>query len=203
MGKKRTQQHQVDTFGSLVSKAALKQLLPHIEGMVKSLGQQLVIRQAKSTEQMFTRIVAIEKILIDKLGVTQLDLTNKVADVEDERDGLLQAEDLQNGDTARIAVRQKQQDETEYTSGTTNLKAVNLGSGDNFGKEVEDQLMGMKVGEVREIKAGKDNTVTVEVTLSRCARPVKEEAPTPAPEAAQPAVEETKTEGSNADQVQG
>lgn len=178
MGKKRLQQkHQTESFGSMVSKAALTQLFPHIQAMVQQLGQRLAIGQATSTEKVFTRIIAIEKLMIDKGLATKEELVSKIADVEDERDGVVNVQELALGDTARISATTKKQDETEYKNDTTTLKVENIGTGNTLGLDVEPLLLGMKVGEVREVRSSKDeNALDVKITLNRAGRPIKEEA---------------------------
>lgn len=187
MGKKKTQQHQTQSFGNMVSKAALAQLGPHIEAMVNSLGQQLAIRQANTYGQLFTRIVALEKLLIEKTLTTQDEIMSKISDVEDQREGLVAATELKLGDVARIEARTKNEDGT-YKTDSTRLKVVNAGSGDTLGKEVEQTLIGLKVGDKAIVKTGKNKEIDVEITLTKSSRPV---------------AEEVKSEEQNVDQVQG
>lgn len=187
------------SLGQMVSRAALAQFEKPIEELVKSavnqLGQKLAIKQTENTALMFTRIVAIEKMLIEKNIVTQEDLQNKVADVEDERDGATKADDLQSGDTARISVRTKDVSAENYETGSTKLKVLNVGSGNTMGTEVETAILGMKVGELKVVTFA-SNKLNAEITLSRVSRPIP---PPPEPTVTQP------QEGKNAnpDKVQG
>ena len=233
MGKKKNKQqvqHVTQSMGQMVSRAALAQLAEPIGQMVQrgvnQLGQKLAMKQAENVSVMFTRIVAIEKLLIEKNIVTQEDLQNKVADIEDERDGATKADDLQTGDIARIDVRTKDVKAENYEDGVTKLKVMNTGSGNTMGTEVEAGMIGMKVGETKVVTFA-DNKLNAEIKLCRVSRPippppppvalVKDEAPaadttaeTPEVDAA-PAVETTEApatqpqEDSNAstDQVQG
>jgi hypothetical protein len=185
MGKKKQQvQHVTESMGQMVSRAALNQLQQPIAQMVghsvDQLGQRLALKQAQTTQMMFTRIVAIEKLLIDKNILTMEDLQNKVADIEDERDGVVQATDaLQKGDLARISVRTKDAAAEAFESETTKLKVNNAGSGDTMGTEIEGQMIGMTPGETKVITFG-DGKLQVEVTIGRLSRPVPPPAPAPA-----------------------
>lgn len=181
MGKKKqSQQHVVQSMGQMVSRAALAQLAQPINQMVQQavgqLGQRLALKQAENVSVMFTRIVAIEKLLIENKIVTQEDLQNKVADIEDERDGATKADDLQKGDIARIDVRTKDVKAEAYEDGVTKLKVQNVGTGNTMGTEVEDGIIGMKVGETRTVTFA-DNKLNAEITLCRVSRPI----PPPAP----------------------
>lgn len=179
MGKKK-QQHAAQSFGNMVNKAAVAQLLPQINqiinGNMQQLAQRLVIQQVNTFNMLTLRIVALEKLLIEKTLLTQDDLIAKVTDLEDEQEGLTVVEDLQAGDTARIGVRVKQPNETDFSKNNSKLKVSNVGTGNTLGKEIEDKILGMKLGEVRQVEASKEGAV-VEITLNRSSRPAKQEAP--------------------------
>lgn len=177
MGKKKSQQQHVSqSMGQMVSRAALAQLGPDIQQMaeqlVNNLGQRLALKQAETTQLMFTRIVSIEESLIDKGVVTKEDLQNKVADIEDRRDNAVKADDgLTVGDTARIEVRTKDVSAKEFESGVTKLKVTNTGSGDTLGEDVENGMVGMKTGDVKVVTFA-EGKLNAEIKLSRLSRPV-------------------------------
>jgi hypothetical protein len=89
MGKKKGQNHIQQSMGQMVSKAALAQMGPAIENyiqrVVQQLGQQLAMQSASTLETMFSRIVVLETILMEKYGLTKEDLASKVADLEDSK----------------------------------------------------------------------------------------------------------------------
>jgi hypothetical protein len=210
MGKKKnSQQHVAESMGQMVSRAALTQMMKPINQMVQiavsQLGQKLAMKQTENTAMMFTRIVAVEKLLIDKGIVTANDLSNKVADIEDERDNATRADVLEKGDIARIEVRTKDAKAENFESDTTRLKVINFGSGNSLGTEVETAALGMKVGELRIVTFAKD-TLCAEITLSRVSRPIPPPAPPVEEPKEQPAAEAaptTETPDASADQVQG
>lgn len=169
MGKKK-EQHASQSFGQMVSKAALTQLLPSIEGMVNNLGSRLAMQQARTYELVFSRILVIEKILMEKHGITETDLANKFADVEDERAKLTKADVVQVGDTVRLEVKTKNTGDKEY-QGSTRLKAQNFGTGINLGEELEKAALGMKVDEVREVAFGEKGESTASIQVNRISRP--------------------------------
>lgn len=182
MGKKKQQvQHITQSMGQMVSKAALVQLQEPISMMVNNLGQRLALKQAENTQTMFTRIVAIEKVLIDKGVLTQEDLQLKVADIEDSREGLINVDDaLATGDTARIQVRTKEIADETFESGVTRLKVGQTGTGNTLGTEVELGIVGMKVGETKVITFA-DGKLNAEIKIDRISRPVPPPKPLDAP----------------------
>lgn len=182
MGKKKQQvQHITQSMGQMVSKAALVQLQEPISMMVNNLGQRLALKQAENTQTMFTRIVAIEKVLIDKGVLTQEDLQLKVADIEDSREGLINVDDaLATGDTARIQVRTKEIADETFESGVTRLKIGQTGTGNTLGTEVELGIVGMKVGETKVITFA-DGKLNAEIKIDRISRPVPPPKPLDAP----------------------
>lgn len=160
----------------MVSKAALSQLGPQIEqmvrAMVQNLGSQLASHQASTLENLFSRTVVLERILMEKYGLTSDDLSAKVADIEDEKEKLTAADAVETGDVVRLSIRTKTKDQTEY-QGESRLKVYDTGSGNTLGVELEQGLLGAKVGEVRTTMFGKDKELQAEMTISRVARPPK------------------------------
>jgi hypothetical protein len=197
MGKKKSSQHLTQSMGQMVSRAALAQLGPDIEKMVrhyiKNLGNQLAVQQASTLETLFSRVVVLESIIMEKLGYTTEDLTNKVADVEDEKEGFAVSDSAAElNDIVRLEIRTKTADQPEY-QGSSRLKIYQTGSGGTIGQELEAGILGMKAGETKEVKFGKDQAMTAELKIDRVSRQI------PAP-----AAPEAAPEGqANADQAQG
>lgn len=199
MGKKRSkvQQHQEQSFGNLVSKAALAQLGPYIAKMVSQLGSELAAQQASTIEKIFIRLVSIEKLLVEKNIVTQEEMINKVADVEDEQARLIPADTVSLGDTVRLDMRLKQPGDEAYKNEKSKFTVENVGTGATFGPDVETAIVGMKKGDVKEVMAGEKKDVTVEITVNRIStRPAPPAQPEQAPAAPAP-------EGQDANQAQG
>lgn len=175
MGKKKggKQQHLQQSLGQMVSKAALAQLGPHIaeyvDTEVKRLGSKLARQSASTYETLFSRLVVAERILMEKHGYTAEDLAERVSNLEDEKDNLTKVDQVEKGDTVRIAVKTKTNDQTDY-QGTSKLKVQNIGSGVTLGEELESAILGMKTGEVKTITFGQDKALTAEITLSRVSR---------------------------------
>lgn len=177
MGKKRTgnnNQHASQSFGQMVSKAALTQMLPQIESMVNNLGRRLAAQQARTYEMLFSRIVVLEKIMMEKYGITEENLADRFADVEDERDSLVKADTVEQGDLVRLEISTKVNDQKDF-QGTTKLKVPNIGKGDQLGTELETAALGMKVGETKEVKFGEKQELTAKLFVQRISRPIKAE----------------------------
>lgn len=192
MGKKKSQQHQQQSFGNMVSKAALTQMGPQIEQMVRAyvqnLGNQLAAQQASTLETLFARVVVLEQIVIEKLGYSGEDLTNMVAAIEDEKENLTLVDGAAElGDVVRLEISTKAKDQTEF-QGSSRLKIYQTGSGQTIGQELEAAILGMKTKETKEINFGKDGAMVAKITIDRVSRAQKEE---------------TSGEQSNGDQAQG
>lgn len=178
MGKKKNQNHLQQSVGNLVSKAALAQMGPQIEAVVRSyvqqLGNQLAVQQASTLETLFARVVVLESIVMEKLGYTTEDLTNKVADIEDEKENLMKVDQVELGDVVRLEIRTKTKDQTEY-QGSSRLKVAQIGTGQTVGTELETAVIGMKAGETKEVLFGKDQAMSAEIKLDRVSRTIKTE----------------------------
>lgn len=192
MGKKKgnKQQHLQQSMGQMVSKAALAQLGPHIEryvnAVVGNLGQQLAMQQASTLETLFSRVVVLEKILMEKYGYTAEDLATRVSDIEDEKESLKLVDGaIEKGDVVRLEVKTKAKDQAEF-QGSSRLKLYKTGSGETIGEELESALIGMKAGETKQVEFGKEKGMVAEFTINRVSRGEK------APEAAQETQQESQ-----------
>lgn len=173
MGKKKSAEHVQQSMGQLVSKAALAQMGPSIEQLVrayvKTLGGNLAVQQASTLETLFARVVVLETIVIEKLGLTTEDLTNRVADIEDEKEGLLKVESVELNDVVRLEIRTRKKDQTEF-QGSSRLKISQTGTGQTIGQELESAILGMKSGETKEVEFGEDKGMVAELRLNRASR---------------------------------
>lgn len=174
MGKKKSSPgngHQAQSFGQMVSKAALSQLKPEIAQMVNELGQNIASQTTQAIESVYVRLVVIEQLLMAKFpDITEDVMTSKISDVEDKRDKLDKVEEVENGDVVRVQLRTKFNGQTEF-QGTSNNKIYGVGSGATFGLEFESGILGMKTGEVKTITFGQNKEITAEITLNRVSRP--------------------------------
>lgn len=179
MGKKK-QQHQVDSFGGMVSKAAIAQLGPAIDEVIAQRSQKL----QDAFDSQFIRMVALERLLVTKNICTREELLELGFDVQDERSGLVPGERSSIGDTVLLKFETKTAEQTEYQGGTV-LRAMNLGFGQTFGNEIEIALIGMAKGESREMQVGQNKEIAARITMNRISTrpappvPVAEPLPTP------------------------
>lgn len=177
MGKKKTaQQHVQQSMGNLVSKAALSQMGPAIERYInhkmKELSSQLAVQQATTLENLFSRVVVLEEIVMEKLGYTTDDLTAKVADIEDRNQGqaLVQGA-AQHNDVVRLEISTKTNDQDAF-QGTSRLMVSNVGTGNTLGVELESAIIGMKSGESKELQFGENKALTAKITVNRVSRAI-------------------------------
>lgn len=174
MGKKKSQQHVAQSMGNMVSRAALTQMGPEIEKIVmhhvRQLGSKLAEQQVNTFQTLFTRLVVLETVIIEKMGITQEELSTRVSALEDEKEGfVILGEMTEVGDLVRVGVKTRTKDQTAW-QGESLLKVYELGTGNTLGKEIEDQLIGMKVGESRIVEFGKDKGMVGEITMNRISR---------------------------------
>lgn len=174
MGKKKGQDRIQQSMGQMVSKAALTQMLPEIENIarhyIKQLGSQLAVQQASTLETLFARVVVLESIVMEKLGYTTDDLTKKVADIEDSKEGLVGVDTpVELNDVVRLEIKTKTEDQTEY-QGSSRLKLSQTGTGQTIGAELEEALLGMKAGETKEVLFGADKKMTAQLKVDRVSR---------------------------------
>lgn len=179
MGNKKSQAHVQQSMGQMVGKAALAQMGPQIEQLVQQhiqhLGSQLATQTANTMQSLFSRIVVLENLLIEKLGVTKADIVSRVSDLEDSKEGLESVQgSVEVGDVVRIKIETKAKDQAEY-QGASLLKIYKSGSGETLGKELEDALIGMSKDETKVVEFGQDKQMLAQITVSRIARPIKTE----------------------------
>lgn len=196
--KKQQQQHVQQSMGQMISKAALAQMGPQIEKYINEtiqrLGSRLAMQTAETTETLFSRIIVLENIIIEKLGYTKDDLANLVSDLEDSSEGLALVTDgvIQKGDVVRLEVKTKTKDQAEY-QGSSRLKLYDTGTGNTLGEELESALIGLKSGEIKTINFGKDKEMVAEFTINRVSRAKAQETKT----------ENTTSEAQGENQSQG
>lgn len=181
MGKKKLSAvpHQTQSFEQMVSKAALAKMAPEIEQMVRhytqNLGNQLAQHQASTLETLFSRVVTLERLAMEKFGLSAEDLANKISDLEDEKEGLSKVDAVELNDVVRLVVKTKTADQLDY-QGESRLKLYQSGSGNTLGPELEGAIIGMKTGEVKTLSFGKDAQLVAEIKVDRISRGPKSEA---------------------------
>lgn len=178
MGKKKAQggsKHQSQSFEQLVGAANRNALKPFIietaVELVNDLGNQLAQRLFGQLGNIQTRIMALEKVLQQKFGLSEADIQNIVMDVEDEATGHTKVDrPAQAGDLLRVSAATKAKDQTEYNPSVR--KEVNsLGAAKpTLTKVVDEALVGMSSGETKEVTIG-DGAMTVRVTVDRVSAP--------------------------------
>lgn len=185
MGKKKTQgggKHQTQSFQQLVGQANRDALKPYVEQLVvahvSNLGNQIAARMFTQLGNIQTRIIALERVLQQKLGLTNEELANLVLDIEDEATGYSKVDRAaQAGDFLRIELATKTSTETEF-SRNVKREVASLGSDSDKNpdtKTMNDALVGMKAGETKEIMVG---AVAVRLTVNRVSEaPKAPEAP--------------------------
>lgn len=176
--KKQKSVRPQNSFQQLVSNVAMDKMIPQVEEMVQAyterLGEQLALQQASTLEMLYTRLVVLEAIVIDKLGYTAQDLTDKVADLEDLKEGYERSDSVNLGDMVRVEISTKTKDQEDF-QGSSRLKISNVGSGQSYGEELESSIVGMASGETKEVFFGEDQQLVAKITLNRVSKKIKGE----------------------------
>jgi len=176
MSKRKKQIHPQNSFQDLVAQATLARLGGYIDQEIQGLGQALLQRQQQSLQNVLIRLISIEELAMEKYGLTKDDLAARAASIQDRMEGFTDVEAVEVGDRVRLEIKTKTADQTEF-QGSSRLLVDNAGTGNTLGKEIEGALVGMKTGETKEIKFGKDQSLTASLYVNRVSRQPKVEAP--------------------------
>lgn len=181
MGKRKnvTQLHPQQSFQNMVADATLSKLSGYIDQEVQRFGASLSQRTATTLDALFTRIISLEELLMKtNPAITKDVLAEQVATIEDRNEGLKSVDNdavVELGDRVRIEIKTKTDDQTEF-QGQSRLMIDNAGSGNTLGQELESVLVGMKAGETRENKFGKDQKMVASITINKISRAERQEA---------------------------
>lgn len=145
----------------------------YIDAKINEAAGALLTRQQQASQNALIRQVALEEIVMEKLNVSRDELATRVAQVQDRVEGFMEAGDaVVSGDRVRIEIKTKTKDQTDF-QGSTRLLVSNVGSGATLGNEIENGILGMVPGEVRDITFGKEGALLAQVSLNRVSRKPK------------------------------
>lgn len=179
MGKKRNQNKakkpvQQKSFQQTVAEAVNTKLMDTIDQKINMVGMQLLREQQNSLGDIYSRLMALESLCLEKFKLTEEEFAMLVAEAEDKAYGLETGDVVETGDLVRLTISTKASDQDEY-AGTTKRKIENIGSGSTFGSEIESNILQMKVGETKEFKFGENECMTAKVLIERTSRRPKPE----------------------------
>ncbi len=181
MGKKKRnkdpggvrQLHPQQSFQQMVGDTTLSKVKGYIDMQLQGMGQALIQRQAQAQQQTFIRIIALEEILMEKFDITKDQLAARVADIQDRSEGFKVVESgVKVGDRVRLEIKIKTAEQKDFQE-PSRFMVDNAGSGDTLGKELEDAAVGMVAGETKEVKFGKDKTLTALLSVNKISRKPK------------------------------
>ena len=167
------------SFADLVGKTNRDALKPEIAKQVaeqmRDLGNQLNANMMQVMSSMQVRITGIERILMEKHNLSEEDIREGVAIIEDEAMGLEKLAEVtgvvQVGDTLRAELSVRNPKVEEEWPKPYRQEFPKIGeSPHQTTKEFETELMGMKVGETKEIVF--DEKTLVRITAERISRPI-------------------------------
>lgn len=173
--------HPQQSFQQMVADATLNKFSYYIDSEIAQAIQSMRGVIAQNIQNLTTRLRATEQILMElNPSITKEVLTNRIAAIQDETDGLASIgnEPVQRGDRVRIEVKTRTADQTEY-QGSSRLQVENVGDGKSLGKELEEAIIGMVASEVKEVKFGKDDGIVASIELNSASRALEKLAATP------------------------
>lgn len=179
MGRKQTHrgasQQGQKNFQEQIMSMTLKKFQPYIEMQVANAAQEVADQQKKLLESLYLRARVLEDIVIAKFeDIDSNYLAESVADLQDDLLNMEKVETSEKGDRVRITIKTKSEDQEDF-QGESPILVNNVGSGATLGAEIEGQLLGMKVGEVKEFTFGHEGKMTASVEVHRVSRTKKPE----------------------------
>lgn len=165
--------HASNSYLNLVAKAANSQAKDTIEPMViQKVAQAAGIVEGnlkRYISHTLSKLVVIEKLLIEKGVLTSDEISKGLMDHEDAAWGLETATDgTKANDTLRLVVRKKAEG-AEYGL-PYNVMIPSVGSGQSeLGKANEESLLGLEAGSKKEVE-DTENKITLEVFITRVSR---------------------------------
>jgi FKBP-type peptidyl-prolyl cis-trans isomerase (trigger factor) len=200
MGKKKTQgkPHAQNSFEQLVAKANREALKPYIHELFMDLGNDLSQRVFRQLANIQTRIMALEEILISKLGVSEAEIQLTVANIEDEATGYRKVDrGAEAGDLLRVSIETKAKGTEEFTAPVKRQITRLLNQPYSLTETIEKALVGVKAGETKEVTL--EGEFQVRVTIDRVSESTQPKVEAVQPEA-QPESQntESKDESANA-----
>jgi hypothetical protein len=168
MGKKKTNNggkpHQSLSFEQLVAKANQERLKPYIHELFMQLGNDLSQRVFRQLANIQTRVMALEEILIEKFNVTEVEIQQKVAEIEDEATGYKAVtRPAEAGDLLRVSIETKAKGTEEFTAPVKRQITKLLNQPYSLTETIEKALVGVSTGEQKEVTLEGDFLVRVTV----------------------------------------
>ena len=180
MGKRKNQenqpQHATQSFQQLVASATLAKFSGYIDQQIQGLSRALLQRQAQAQEKLMVRIMSLEEIVMElNPAITKETLADRVATIQDRHEDFeaVSAEGVvELGDRIRLELSTRTADQTAF-QGASRLQIDGAGTGQTVGAELESAMLGMKAGETKEVKFGKDESLLASITVNRVSRKPK------------------------------
>lgn len=167
--KSKKRPAQTQGFADMTSNAVINKLKPYIENSVQQATAQLAQTTVEDISALATRLVSLENIICEKLGMTREDLAQRVADEEDIVLGMERVEEVQQGDTVRVE-NVYINNETQTVIGTRRQLIHDIGADSENGPINFPTLLGAKSGTTIDINIPGNDKVTVKMTVNRVSR---------------------------------
>ncbi len=169
-------QHSGKSFQKTVAEAVNQKLLDFLNSRFQHIAGLLTKRQDESLEDIYARLKTLEEIVCEKLNVPENEFASRVANIQDQSEGLVETEVVEGGNTVRIDLSTKTKDQKEF-QGSTKTRVDNIGSAATFGPEIEGNILGMKKGETKEFEFGQNKEFIAKVVVHKISKR-KDEPPT-------------------------
>lgn len=176
MGKKRGQggrsgKQPAQSFEQYMLSQTLNKFKGYIDSTVKQEVMSIAHQQKQLLENLYIRIRVLEELLMAKFEEVDKEyLAERITEIEDTTEGYtIVPEVVEEGDRVRVSIATKAEEQEDF-QGESRIMIDNVGSGQNIGKELESNMIGMKAGETKEFKFGQDEKMTAKVKMNKVSR---------------------------------
>lgn len=166
MGKKKSSgnSHANNSFEQLVAKAVNARLERYIHELFTHFGNDLSQRVFRQLANIQTRIMAIEDIIVEKLNITEAEIQQRVASIEDDATGYKSvSRPAEAGDLLRVSIETKAKGTEEFTAPVKRQITKLLNQPYSLTETIEQALVGVSAGETKEVTLEGDFLVRVTV----------------------------------------
>jgi hypothetical protein len=185
---KKNKTHPTQSFAQMVSNSNVKSLEPVVQQMVEQQSQK--VAQVLSSQLIDalagvqTRLMVLERVTIEKLGISKEDLGRRILEVEDEATGHKETDTIERGDLVRVTLRATKEGMVGTPPPTPVIlrhvgEPLNQEAPYQSYRELEEALIGKKTGDVVDVQVQVPTAgeYTFNVVIDRVSRPTVTQGP--------------------------
>lgn len=160
--------HATQSFAQLTNNTNREALKPYVNQVVQQYFGMQQQQLNQTLNELYLRQLMVEKVIMEKLEISEAELNDRMASLQDQTNGLVRVEKdaiVEEGDRVRFSISTKAKDQDEFADTTKNM-IDNAGREPySFGETVDKAFLGMKLEESKTIEIGKDMIAKVVVQM--------------------------------------